>query len=105
MKINHKAVSAKSQINELRDSEIRAGYLWNDVLFDSDPKSLFLISGKVADILAKKALDVAVADFIWRSADNTNYTFTADEFLAFSSALTSFVEATYIKSWEQKAML
>ena len=105
--ITHVSPTAGFRINEKRNSDIASGFYWaaKDATFDTDAKSLSLVTGRVAKIQAQNLLSVSAPDFYWRASDNTDHLFTAPEFLEFAVAMDNWVESKYIESWVAKAAL
>lgn len=108
MIINHKSPSAPARINEERDAEIKAGMQWpagSGIVYQTDPVSISLVTGRVGKILAYQARGETHPDFLWRAMDDTDHLFTPNDFLSFAIALDDFVEIKYIESWQKKAAL
>lgn len=83
----------------LRQDEIEAGFTWGGDEFQTRAQDLTLIVGRVAKILASKALNETLSNFEWRCADDTFHNFTPEEFLKFAIAADEFVEQKYLDSW------
>lgn len=85
----------------VRDSQIASGFEWvPGAVFQTRPKDLTLISGRVTKILALSYFGEVHPDFNWLKEDNTPYLFTPDEFMRFAIAVDEFVEQKYINSWQ-----
>lgn len=85
----------------VRDSQIASGFEWvPGAVFQTRPKDLTLISGRVTKILALSYFGEVHPDFNWLKEDNMPYLFTPDEFMRFAIAVDEFVEQKYINSWQ-----
>lgn len=108
MIINHSSPTAPNRINKERATEMRGGFQYAakaNAVFQTDDLSTELIIGRVAKILAMKSLGQTHPDFIWRDKNDTDHTFTQDEFLQFFIDLDEYMEGKMIASWIKKAQL
>lgn len=108
MIIKHKSPTAPYRINTERAAEMRSGFLYGvkgNAVFQTDDFSIELIIGRVAKILAMKALGQTHPDFLWRDKNDTDHTFTQDEFLQFFIDLDEYMEGKMVASWAKKANL
>lgn len=86
-------------VNEQRDAALLAGVTYNGHVYDSDIKSIMNVAMTACAINSGMALPQG---FVWRSQDNKNVPFTADDVkgLLFTMIGTGF--AIYAASWAQK---
>lgn len=85
---------------KLRELAIFEGFVWEGSLFQIDSNSQIFIASKALSIVKLRLENTPVDTITWRTYDNRFYTFTADEFLRFSSAVESHIESILQTSWE-----
>lgn len=97
MRIHHKTPYRTERVRAARDKELRQGIEWAGHVFQIDPDSQRLISGRVAAIHAKGVENCSA--FAWRTISNTDYEFQPQEFLDFAVAVDARVDEIYRTSW------
>ncbi|MHB0820132.1 DUF4376 domain-containing protein [Stutzerimonas stutzeri] len=96
MRIQHRAIDRRSRANALRDQKIEAGFDWCGVKFQADAASRQAIAARS---LRAQRTGLPVE---WRASDNSSFSFSADEFIAFADAIDSFAESLMVESWQLK---
>ena len=91
---------ADKDINLDRAAALDAGFTWNGNTFDADDLSRTNLAGYVAMVDANISLP---ANFTWRDIDNNNVVLTDETIKDFATAMNTFVNDTYVTSWERKA--
>lgn len=102
MIINHNSPLTSERCNQIRDSKLAEGFNWGGFIFQIDPKSLSLISGRTLRIITARIQNELVNDVQWMTKDNSIYTFTPDEFVSFAEAVDDHVDGIYKESWIMK---
>lgn len=98
MIINHKSPTKKQRYNTLRDSRIASGFTWKGVQFQTDERSQQLIASRALKLVKRQLLNEECPPFVWIASDNSKYTFTAEEFLAFAEGVDKHVESIFLES-------
>lgn len=93
-------LTIKTPPKKLRELAISEGFSWKGTLFQIDSSSQIFIASKALSIVKLRLENTPVGTITWRTYDNRFYTFTADEFLKFSSAVESYIEGILQTSWE-----
>ena len=91
---------ADKDINLDRIATLDAGFTWNGNTFDADNLSRTNLAGYVAMVDANISLP---ANFTWRDIDNNDIVLTNETIKDFATAMNTFVNDTYVASWERKA--
>jgi len=91
---------ADKDINLDRAAALDAGFAWNGNTFDADNLSRTNLAGYVAMVDANISLPV---NFTWRDIDNNDVVLTDETIKDFAAAMNTFVNTTYVTSWERKA--
>lgn len=104
MQIVHKAPEpiAWQRVKERRTANIASGFEWDGHVYQTGPDDLRNVSGRVGRITAQQALGDPVPDFTWRTLDNADVLFTAQQFLRFAVALDEWIEQQYQESWKKE---
>lgn len=100
MKIKVKQ-NRKAKVAEWLARRIAEGFAYGGNVFQIDDRSLVLISGRSAKILAKQGT-AGVPPIVWRDMDNKLVEFTPESFLAFASAVDEYIESLYRQAWVMK---
>lgn len=82
-----------------RQLSIEEGFMWNGSLFQIDPTSQIFIAAKALSIIKAQLNNEVYENILWRTYDNQFYSFTAEEFLAFSVAVETHIENILKTSW------
>lgn len=111
MLINVPVTSARKR--DYRTQRIDAGFQWGGNSWQTEPQDRINIAGRAAKLTSLLALGrVQLADtsyidatgnarpLVWRTADNSNVSFTVQSFLEFAIAADEFVEDKYFESWQ-----
>ena len=91
---------ADKDINLDRVATLNAGFTWNGNTFDADDLSRTNLAGYVAMVDANISLP---ANFTWRDINNNDIVLTDETIKDFATAMNTFVNDTYVASWERKA--
>ena len=91
---------ADKDINLDRAAALDTGFTWNGNTFDADNLSRTNLAGYVAMVDANISLP---ANFTWRDIDNNDVVLTDETIKDFATAMNTFVNDTYVTSWERKA--
>ena len=87
-------------INLDRANALDAGFEWEGNRFDADNLSRTNLAGYVAMVDANINLP---ANFTWRDINNNDIVLTNETIKDFATAMNTFVNDTYVASWERKA--
>lgn len=98
MLIRHRVSDRRTQANTVRDAEIAAGFQWGGSVFQVDPGSRSAISARALRV-SRTGEGVA-----WRTADNADHLFSAEEFLEFADGVDAFIEFVMQKCWQVKGL-
>ena len=98
MLISHKSPSRSLRANEQRVEKIKAGFIWDDQVFDVDTNSMSLIVSRVMRL----TIDADIHSVEWRTKDNAIHLFSRAGFFEFAAAADAYVESLYQVSWQQK---
>lgn len=99
MRIHHRALDRRAKAHELRDQKLAMGFVWRGARFQADSQSRAAIGARA--LRAQRSGEPVE----WRTAENEQYPFTAEEFLAFADAVDAFVEQVMIETWALKSGL
>jgi hypothetical protein len=115
MLIKHSSPNKSKRIGEGRQTLLDEGLEWQGNIFQTRPKDLTLINGRVSKLCALISLGEATLDdtvitsmdgktlpLIWRSESNRDIPFTVREFLQFAIAVDEFIESKYQESWQNR---
>ena len=95
----------QEKLNDLRalKYEKLSEFSYNGNIFQINQDSKVNIAGKVSEIVLTKDTKSPVKSVSWIAKDNTIIQFTAEEFLAFSKAVASYIETILFKNGELRA--
>ena len=95
----------QEKLNELRELKYEklSEFSYNGNIFQINQDSKVNIAGKVSEIVLTKDTKSPVKSVSWIAKDNTIIQFTAEEFLAFSKAVASYIETILFKNGELRA--
>jgi hypothetical protein len=102
MSLDEAKASKKAQVNAQRDIHSNGGWLYKDVMYDSDPTSKQNMSGIMTLVNTGYVLP---QDFTFRAADNRNISYNNTTFTAFFQCSCVWAEMIYRTSWYHKAMI
>lgn len=92
----------RADIDSLRDRHRYSGVSYRGVIFDSDPVSAGNLTGWTTAVAA----GIPVPEgFTWRSQDNRNIPFTAQDILGLAAAAVAKTTACYQRAWQLKALV
>ena len=92
----------RAEIDAARDLARYSGVTYNGVCFDSDQ----VAAGNLTGWAAAVAAGIPVPEgFTWRSADNRDIPFTAEDILGLAAAMATKTTACYQRAWSLKAEL
>lgn len=90
---------ARGTINEVRDFNIRQGVEYVGALFDSDDRSIGLLSSTITYFGAAAIPPVTV---LWRDMNDIDHEFTLAQLVELSASMFTHIEATILVSWDLK---
>lgn len=101
MKISYNTPDRSKRFKEARKCKLDEPFMWNGSGFQINFESQFHIATKALNILRSQINTEALPSLVWRTVDNTFYSFTDEtEFLSFATAVETHVEQTLFNSWQ-----
>lgn len=92
----------RADIDAERDRQRYSGVTFNGTRFDSDPVSERNLTGWTSAVAA----GIPVPEgFTWRSADNRDIPFTAEDILGLAATMVAKTTACYQRAWQLKALV
>lgn len=102
MIIFHPSQNYKKTLDQWKQDQINAGFRWKGKVFQIDEQSLMFMQGRLQEINLIRKRELEKADFNWRTADNSFYKFTAEEFEDFYCAVSRHVSSILEAVWKKK---
>lgn len=91
-----------NQINKLRDQKLDGGFVYNDVIYNSDQKAIDNVQGVILSLVIGASLS---QDFTWRAKDDSFILMDEQHLNNLGIALRDFRYTVYSQSWRHKDII